>query len=73
MIHPKLPPRERVGMWSTIRAAIIAGWPETVRLIVVLVVISALVYAVVALTHQAPPPVGILHLLISHLPTPRPR
>ena len=74
MSHPKLPLRDKAGMWSTIHAAILAGWIETLRLIIVLVVIAALVCVVVLLTHQTTSPVGeLLNRLISYLPTPKPR
>lgn len=39
MTKPKRPDHPpRVGMWSTISAAVQAGWPQTMRLLVILVV-----------------------------------
>lgn len=73
MSHPKLPPLEKAGMWATISNAILAGWPATVRLIIVLVVIAALVCAILLLTHQATSPVGVLlDRLIPYIPAPKP-
>jgi hypothetical protein len=61
-------------MWSTIHAAVIAGWPATLRLIIVLVVIAALICVIGLLTHQTASPVGTLvHVLTSYLPAPKPR